>query len=287
MQATTSKRHNNWLVNLLVGKQRDTIIQALSNKWKSLQLSQRQLCDLELLMNGGFSPLKTYLGRADYEGLLTYTRLESDELRAVPVTLDVDKRFPEVATELKKSQLKQADKGFTIFFTGLPAAGKSTTANALKLKLQKLDKRLVSVIDGDEVRNQFSSELGFSREDRNHNVRRVGIMASEITKQGGIAICALIAPFDDIRKEVRRQITADGGFVLAYVATPIELCEARDQKGLYRKARAGDVPEFTGISSPYEVPKDYEIYFDTSNDSPDQLTDQILSYLRLNGYIDF
>ncbi|HVA10927.1 MAG TPA: bifunctional sulfate adenylyltransferase/adenylylsulfate kinase, partial [Candidatus Dormibacteraeota bacterium] len=193
--------------------------------------------------------------------------------------------YPEVAAELRNRHPRQAAGGFTVFLTGLSGAGKSTIANALRIKLLELENRQVSLLDGDAIRKHLSSELGYSQKDRNLNVKRVGYLASEITKHGGIAICALIAPFNDARKAIRRQISANGGFVLVYVATPLRLCETRDVKGLYQKARAGEVLDFTRLSSPYETPTDYEVILDASCNSPDQLVQQVVSYLKLKGYI--
>jgi sulfate adenylyltransferase len=144
----------------------------------------------------------------------------------------------------------------------------------------------VSLLDGDIVRKHLSSELGFSREHRDINIRRIGFVASEITKSGGAAICAPIAPFDGARKEVRAMIAAAGGFVLVHVATPLAVCEERDRKGLYARARAGLMPEFTGISSPYEPPVDAEVVIDTTAGTPEETTQEILLYLHRVGYIE-
>src|SRR5262249_38411537 len=147
-------------------------------------------------------------------------------------------------------------RGFTIFFTGLSGAGKSTIAKILLAKFLELGGRAVTLLDGDIVRKHLSSELGFSREHRDINIRRIGFVAAEFTKHAGIAICAPIAPYDPIRKEVRGMAEAAGGFVLVYVATPLEVCEQRDRKGLYAKAKLGLIQQFTGISDPYEAPED-------------------------------
>ena len=141
-------------------------------------------------------------------------------------------------------------QGFTVFFSGLPSSGKSTLANVLMVKLLEIGGRPVTILDGDIVRKHLSSELGFSREHRDLNIARIGYVASEITKNGGIALCAPIAPYDSVRKQVRAMIEPHGGFLLVHVATPIEVCEQRDRKGLYAKARAGIVKEFTGVSRP-------------------------------------
>lgn len=174
-------------------------------------------------------------------------------------------------------------QGFTIFFTGLPAAGKSTIADTLLGKLLKRTGRPVTLLDGDAVRKHLSSELGYSREHRDLNIRRIGYVAAEITKHGGGAICAAIAPYDVVRKEVRAMVTAYGRFLLAYVATPLEICEARDPKGLYAKARAGIIQHFTGISDPYEIPQDAEVVIDTTVLTPPEAAEQILLRLEREG----
>src|SRR5207253_11054685 len=158
----------------------------------------------------------------------------------------------EVANELRESDPPRALQGVTVFFTGLSGSGKSTIANALLVKLLEMGGRPVTLLDGDVVRKHLSSELGFSKEHRDINIRRIGWVASEITKNGGIAICAPIAPYDSVRKDVRSMIDPLGGFVLVHIATPIDVCEERDRKGLYAKARAGIVKEFTGVADPYE-----------------------------------
>ena len=145
--------------------------------------------------------------------------------------------------------------------------------------------RPVSLLDGDIVRKHLSSELGFSKEHRDINIRRIGFVASEITKNGGIALCAPIAPYDSIRKEVRAMIQPYGGFILVHLATPIETCEARDRKGLYAKARAGLVKEFTGVSDPYEVPVDAEVILDTTDMTPEEAAQEIFLYLEREGFI--
>ena len=167
--------------------------------------------------------------------------------------------YPEVAQELRRSYPPRHKQNLTIFFTGLSGAGKSTIANALMTKFLEMGGRPVTLLDGDLVRKHLSSELGFSKEHRDLNIRRIGYVASEITKNGGVAICAPIAPYDSVRKQVRKMVQPVGGFLLVYVSTPIEICEQRDRKGLYAKARAGIVKEFTGVSDPYEPPDDAEV----------------------------
>jgi sulfate adenylyltransferase len=193
--------------------------------------------------------------------------------------------YPEVAAELRRTHPPRARQGFTVFFTGLSGSGKSTIANALLVKLLEMGGRPVTMLDGDLVRKHLSSELGFSKEHRDINIRRIGYVASEITKSGGIAICAPIAPYDATRKAVRSMVEPGGGFVLVHITTPLEVCEARDRKGLYAKARAGLIPEFTGISDPYEEPADAEISIDTAQFSPDEAANQIILYLERLGYI--
>jgi sulfate adenylyltransferase len=193
--------------------------------------------------------------------------------------------FPEVVRELRRSSPPRSRQGFTVFFSGLPSSGKSTLANVLLVKLLEIGGRPVTLLDGDIVRQNLSSELGFSREHRNLNIQRIGFVASEITKNGGIALCAPIAPYDTVRKEVRAMVEPGGGFLLVHVATPLEVCEQRDRKGLYAKARAGIVKEFTGISDPYEEPKDAGMVIDTAERSPEECVQAILLHLEKEGYI--
>jgi sulfate adenylyltransferase len=193
--------------------------------------------------------------------------------------------FPEVADELRRTYPPRAHQGFTVFFTGLSGAGKSTLANVLLVKLLEIGGRPVTLLDGDVVRKHLSSELGFSREHRNINIRRIGFVASEITKNGGIALCAPIAPYDEVRQEVRSMVEPGGGFVLVHVATPLGVCEERDRKGLYAKARAGLIPEFTGVSDPYEAPTDADVALDTTELTPEEAVQQILLYLERQGYL--
>jgi len=193
--------------------------------------------------------------------------------------------FPEVARELQVVHRRRREQGFTVFFTGLSGSGKSTIANALLVKFLESGGRPVSLLDGDLVRKNLSSELGFSKEHRDLNIRRIGYVASEITKHGGVAVCAPIAPYQKTRQQVREMIQPNGGFVLVHVSTPLEECEKRDRKGLYAKARAGIVKEFTGISDPYESPTDADIVLDTIGETPDQSAQKILDYLRHEGYI--
>jgi sulfate adenylyltransferase len=173
----------------------------------------------------------------------------------------------------------------TVFFTGLSGAGKSTIAQALMVKLLEMGGRPVTLLDGDLVRKNLSSELGFSKEHRDINIRRIGWVASEITKNGGIAICAPIAPYEHVRQEVREMIEPMGGFILVHIATPIDVCESRDRKGLYAKARAGLIESFTGVSDPYEDPSRAEVVIDTTEVSPEEAAQQVLLHLEKEGYV--
>jgi sulfate adenylyltransferase len=193
--------------------------------------------------------------------------------------------FPEVARELQRSYPPRHRQGFTVFFTGLSGSGKSTIANVLRVKLLEMGGRPVTLLDGDVVRKHLSSELGFSREHRDINIRRIGFVASEITKNGGIAICAPIAPYNAVRRDVRAAIEPHGGFVLVYVSTPLDVCEARDRKGLYAKARAGLIEQFTGLSDPYEPPSEAEVVIDTAELNPEEAAQEIFLHLEREGYI--
>jgi sulfate adenylyltransferase len=193
--------------------------------------------------------------------------------------------FPEVATELRRSYPPRQKQGFTVFFTGLSGSGKSTIANVLLVKFLEMGGRPVTILDGDIVRKHLSSELGFSREHRDINIRRIGFVASEITKNGGIAICAPIAPFDEVRKQVRALVQPHGGFILVHLATPIEVCEARDRKGLYAKARAGIVKQFTGVSDPYESPTDADVVINSAELTPEVAAQDIILHLEREGFV--
>jgi sulfate adenylyltransferase len=211
----------------------------------------------------------------------TELRARLSEGREIPSWLTL----PEIARELRRSYPPRHLQGFTVFFTGLSGAGKSTVANVLRAKLREMGGRLVTLLDGDVVRKNLSSELGFSREHRDLNILRIGFVASEITKNRGIAICAPIAPYDAVRKQVRAAIEPHGAFVLVHLSTPLEVCEKRDRKGLYAKARAGLVQQFTGISDPYEVPQDADIVVDTSDLTPEEAAEQIFLHLQRMAFI--
>lgn len=193
--------------------------------------------------------------------------------------------LPDVVEELRKAYPPPKKQGFTIFLTGLSGAGKSTIAKVLYSQFQEIGERPVTLLDGDIVRRNLSSQLSFSKEDRDINVRRIGFVASEITKNRGIAICAPIAPYESSRREIRQIIESYGGFIEVHVATPLEECEKRDRKGMYAKARAGLIKGFTGVDDPYETPGSPEVRIDTTNITPDQAAQEVLLYLGQKGYI--
>ncbi len=194
--------------------------------------------------------------------------------------------YPNVIEELSRVYPSRSRQGLTLFFTGLSGSGKSTIAGILYAKLIESGGRPVTLLDGDIVRQNLSSELGFSKRHRDINIRRIGFVASEITKNGGVAICAPIAPYTETRRAVREMIEEHGAFIEIHVATPLEVCESRDRKGLYAKARKGLIPEFTGISDPYETPQNPEIAIDTSDLTPAQAAQTVLLYLFKEGYLD-
>lgn len=193
--------------------------------------------------------------------------------------------YSRVVEELRRAYPARDKQGFTLFFTGLSGSGKSTIANALMVKLLEDGGRPVTLLDGDVVRKHLSSELTFSKEHRDLNIQRIGYVASEITKNGGIAICAPIAPYQKSRAAVRSVIEQLGGFLEVYVATPLEECERRDRKGLYKLAREGKIKEFTGISDPYEIPQNAEVVIDTEALTPDLAAHSIMLQLESMGLI--
>ena len=218
-----------------------------------------------------------------------YKTLSGTELRQL---LDKGKGIPEwftfksVAHELERSNPPLAKRGLTIFFTGLSGSGKSTLANGLVTRFLEEGSRPVTLLDGDIVRTNLSSELGFSKEHRSINIKRIGFVASEITKNGGIAICAPIAPYEEDRKLNRMLISREGGYIEIFVNTPLEKCEERDSKGLYAMAREGKIKEFTGISDPYEEPKDAEIVVNSSSENPEVLVQKIYEKIINMGFIE-
>eukprot|EP01095_Lingulamoeba_sp_RSL-Kostka_P003293 TRINITY_DN14295_c0_g1_i1.p1 TRINITY_DN14295_c0_g1~~TRINITY_DN14295_c0_g1_i1.p1 ORF type:complete len:582 (-),score=248.53 TRINITY_DN14295_c0_g1_i1:127-1872(-) len=194
--------------------------------------------------------------------------------------------FPSVVKILRETYPPRNQQGFTLFFTGLANSGKSTIANAVRVALLELGGRTVSLLVGGHVRKHLSTELGFSKEHRDLNVRRIGYVASEITKARGVAICSAIAPYKETRGYVRELINkTGGGFVEIHVNTPLEVCEQRDNKGLYAKARSGELQDFTGISDPYEAPESPEVTVDTSVVSVSQAVHEIILFLEQEGYL--
>lgn len=193
--------------------------------------------------------------------------------------------FPGVMAELQKAFPPPSKQGFTLFLTGLSGAGKSTIAQVLYSRFLELGDRPVTLLDGDIVRQNLSSELNFSKEHRDINVRRIGFVASEITKNRGIAICAPIAPYLETRREIRRAIEQYGGFIEIYICTPIEECEKRDRKGMYAKARAGLIKGFTGVDDPYEEPPACELNIDTTSITPEKAVQEILLFLAQRKYM--
>jgi sulfate adenylyltransferase len=192
----------------------------------------------------------------------------------------------EVETIVAADQPEPAEQGLVLFFTGLSGSGKSTLARALHDVILERGRRTVTSLDGDVVRRNLSAGLTFSKEDRETNIRRIGWVAAEISRHGGVAICSPIAPFDATRKQVRAMVEEAGGaFVLVHVATPLEECERRDRKGLYAKARRGEIPEFTGISSPYEEPEDAMVRVDTTGRTIEAALDDVLEVLYDEGYL--
>jgi sulfate adenylyltransferase len=198
----------------------------------------------------------------------------------------IDDSLPEISKIMETSNPPSSVRGFTVFFTGLPSSGKSTLANHLVGKLMEEGSRSVTLLDGDIVRRHLSSELGFSREDRDTNIRRIGYVASEITKAGGIAVCAPIAPYDGVRREVRDLVSEYGDFIEVYVSTPVEVCEQRDRKGLYAKARQGLLKGFTGVDDPYEVPTRAELEIDTSDIETDESVMKLMELLGGLGLVE-
>jgi sulfate adenylyltransferase len=192
---------------------------------------------------------------------------------------------PSVARELRRARPPRSERGLAVFFTGLSGSGKSTVARGLAEALVERGDRTVSLLDGDQVRQLLSAGLTFSRADRDLNIARIGYVAAEVARHGGIAICAPIAPYAAARAVARKLVAQTGDFLLIYVSTPVEVCEARDRKGLYAKARAGLIKEFTGISDPYEEPRDADLVLDTSTMTRDEAVGAVLRLLVNGGWL--
>jgi sulfate adenylyltransferase len=192
---------------------------------------------------------------------------------------------PSVARELRRARPPRAERGLAIFFTGLSGSGKSTIARGLAEALTERGDRTVSLLDGDHVRQLLSAGLSFSRADRDLNIARIGYVAAEVARHGGIAICAPIAPYAQARAAARQLVTEVGDFLLIYVSTPVDVCAARDRKGLYAKARAGLISGFTGVTDPYEEPRDADLVLDTSAMSRQEAVDAVLKLLVTGGWL--
>jgi sulfate adenylyltransferase len=192
---------------------------------------------------------------------------------------------PAVAAELRRARPPRSERGLVVFLTGLSGSGKSTIARGLRDALSERGDRTVSLLDGDLVRELLSAGLTFSRADRDLNIARIGFVATEVARHGGIAICAPIAPYADARAQVRNMVREVGDFLLVHVATPADVCEARDRKGLYAKARAGLIDNFTGVSDPYEEPQDAELTIDTSVMTRQQSVDALVRLLTTGGWL--
>ena len=225
------------------------------------------------------------LDEVDEEEVATITsrelRLRLEQGESIPEWFS----YPEIVDELRRSFPPKSKQGFTIFMSGLSGSGKSTIAKVLLVKFMEMCDRPVTLLDGDIVRTNLSSELNFSKEHRNLNITRIGFVASEITKNGGVALCAPIAPYEESRQANRELISQYGGYIEVYVSTPLEVCESRDRKGLYAKARAGKVKGVTGITDPYIPPSNPELTIDTSTVTPMEAVQEILLYLQKQGYI--
>ena len=228
----------------------------------------------------------------ELESLHSHTKYETISGTDLRKLLDNGEDIPKwfsytnVSKELRRARPPLYERGFTVFFTGLSGSGKSTIANGLLIKLLEQGSRAVTLLDGDVVRNHLSSELGFSKEHRSINVQRIGFVASEITKNRGIAICAPIAPYEIDRQFNRDLISKVGGYIEIFVSTSLEKCEERDSKGLYKLARSGKLKQFTGVSDPYEIPSNPEIIINSDGTkSPTDLVNNIFKQLCSFGYL--
>jgi len=231
---------------------------------------------------------KAYRSQAELPQGTTTLSLSGTALRRMLVDGD---RIPDwfsyadVIDELRHRYPERGHQGFAVFLTGLSGSGKSTIGNALQSRLLELTTRPVTLLDGDVVRTNLSRGLGFSKEDRSVNVQRIGYVASEIVRHRGIVICAPIAPYAQDRSVNRSRIGGYGGYVEVFVDAPLEVCEKRDVKGLYAKARAGVIKGFTGIDDPYEAPDKAEVICRTDQESVEESTEKVLAKLRTLGYL--
>jgi sulfate adenylyltransferase len=294
------------LANLMVATEHAGELNTRAGELPSVQLSERQTCDLELLATGAFSLLESFLGAEDYKRVLEEMRLTSGyeevtKLKTGARTLmlsgsEVREAYldkgapvpewyarPEVARILSETYPPRHKQGVCIWFTGLSGAGKSTTAEILTVLLLEHGRR-ATVLDGDVVRTHLSKGLGFSKQDRDTNIRRIGFVAAEIVRHGGVCVCAAVSPYRATRNEVRNMVGADS-FIEVFVDTPLEVCEQRDEKGLYIRARRGELENVTGISDPYEAPLSAEIILDTLNHLPEENALRIVRHLIERGFI--
>jgi sulfate adenylyltransferase len=219
---------------------------------------------------------------------VTPKRLTASELRRrLEHNLEIPNWFspPEVVSELKRAYPPRCKQGFTVFFTGFSGSGKSTVAKILLTRFLEMGDRPVTLLDGDIVRKHLSSELGFSEKDRHINVVRIGYVASEITKNRGIALCAPIAPYERSRRQNRELISQYGGYIEVHLSTPLEICMKRDRKGLYAKALNGKIKGVTGIDDPYEEPINSDIVIDTTEVEPEEVAQEVLFCLKSKGYV--
>ncbi|HYH33602.1 MAG TPA: adenylyl-sulfate kinase [Nocardioides sp.] len=215
------------------------------------------------------------------------TYAEEDPVLALTEPADDDELPDDIAAIVEADRPGPQDQGLVLFFTGLSGSGKSTLARALIDRILEQGERTVTSLDGDVVRRHLSAGLTFSKADRETNIRRIGWVAAEVSRHGGVAVCSPIAPFAETRAQVRAMVEEAGGaFFLVHVATPLEECERRDRKGLYAKARRGEIPEFTGISSPYEEPEDAAVRVDTTGRSIDDALRDVVEALRTSGHLD-
>ena len=229
----------------------------------------------------GAQVVETYAGGDPVHALATPSPVEEGALHP-----SRDQYPATVAAIVDEDQPEPEQQGLVLFFTGLSGSGKSTLARALMDLLLEHGGRTVTSLDGDVVRRHLSAGLTFSKADRETNIRRIGWVAAEIARHGGVAVCSPIAPFTETREQVQEMVEAAGGaFFLVHVATPLEECERRDRKGLYAKARAGEIPEFTGISSPYEEPVDPAVRVDTTGRTIEDALDDVLVALDEAGYL--
>jgi sulfate adenylyltransferase len=221
----------------------------------------------------GAQVARTYAGDAD--------------MLALPEADDDATYTDDIAAIVEADQPGPEEQGLVLFFTGLSGSGKSTLAQALMDRILEQGTRTITSLDGDVVRRNLSAGLTFSKQDRETNIRRIGWVAAEISRHHGLAVVSPIAPFDETRKQVRAMVEdAGGAFFLVHVATPLEECERRDRKGLYAKARRGEIPEFTGISSPYEEPQDADVRVDTTGRTIDDALQDVIDTLAEAGYLD-